>query len=93
MTDVGKYALKCVGGLAMTRGGKNALKCAGAGAVGAAAGAAGYGIIGGVGVALGGTAVGITLGPFMAIGAGACLLGYGLVRLRPGRSKKPPDRE
>lgn len=46
--------------------------------VGAGAGAATYGTIGGVGIAATGTAVGITLGPFIAIGAGLGLTTYGV---------------
>ena len=48
----------------------------GAGAVGVAAGAGTYGVIGRVGIAAGGTAVGITLGPFITIGAGVGLTAY-----------------
>lgn len=57
---------------------KDGFKAATAGVVGAGAGAATYGVIGGVGIAVSGTAVGITIGPFVAIGAGLGLAGYGL---------------
>jgi hypothetical protein len=65
----------------MTNGKKDLIKAAGTTAVGAAAGATTYGVIGGIGVAVSGTAVGVTLGPFICIGAGIGLTGYGLVWL------------
>ena len=68
---------------------KEAYKAATAGIVGAGAGAATYGAIGGVGIAATGTAVGVTLGPFIAIGAGVGLAGYGVYWLgkQIGRKK------
>ena len=68
-----------------------AAKAAGVAGIGAAAGAATYGVMGGIGVAAGGTAVGITLAPFIAIGAGIGLFGYGLYwlgRQSSGGSKR-----
>jgi hypothetical protein len=62
----------------MKGGAKEAVNAVVSTGVGAAAGAATYGIIGGVGLAVTGTAVGVTLGPFMAIGAGIGLTVYGI---------------
>ena len=74
----------------MKEGTKDGLKAVAAGAAGAGAGAATYGIIGGLGLAAMGTAVGITLGPFIAIGAGIGLTGYGTywIGKQVGRKEK-----
>ena len=79
----------------MTENEKDGLKAVATTAVGAGAGAATYGIIGGVGVAATGTAVGVTLAPFIAIGAGVGLVGYGLYWLgkQVGHTEKKDKEE
>jgi hypothetical protein len=69
---------------------KDAIFTAVTSAVGAGAGAAIYGTIGGVGIAATGTAIGITLGPFIAIGAGVGATGYGVYWLGKQVARRPP---